>query len=228
MIIGGFQKTTLLDFPGNVACLMFTYGCNLRCPFCQNGSLVLKNKEITLIKEEEIFAYLDKRKKILDGIVISGGEPLLQKDIVAFIKRVKDYNLKIKLDTNGTFPDILEELINLKLIDYVAMDIKNSFVKYGLTTGSNRIDIDNIKRSIKIIKESGIDHEFRTTVVKEFHTINDIKEICKIVGKKDRYYLQNYQDSENVIKKGLHGFDENELLDIIKEINTTYSNVFIR
>ena len=190
MIIDGFQKLTLLDFPETMACILFTKGCNLRCPFCHNGPLVLNNEKKGLITEEEIFEYLKKRKKILDGVVISGGEPLLQKDIKRFIVDIKKLGYKIKLDTNGTSPELLKELIDESLIDYVAMDIKNIFEKYPKITGCKNVNVDNIMKSIEILKEEIIDYEFRTTVVKEFHNINDIKTILNYIGD-SKYFIQN-------------------------------------
>ena len=220
MKIGGFQKVTLLDFPTKVASIIFTKGCNFRCPYCQNGSLVLDTDDGLLVELEEILLYLDKRKNVLDGVCISGGEPLIQKNIKELLINIKQMGFLIKLDTNGTSPVILKELIDLKLIDYVAMDIKNSFSKYGITVGINNVLIDNIKKSIEILETSGIDHEFRTTIVKELHTVDDVLEIGHLFSPLTKYYLQNYEDSENVIKKGLHGFSCNELLklkDIFKE-----------
>lgn len=211
MKIGGFDKVSLLNYPGLVACTIFTQGCNLKCPFCQNSELIPLTK--SSIDEEEIFEYLNKRKNILDGVCITGGEPLIQKDIKSFIKRIKEYGYKVKLDTNGTNPILLKELIDEHLIDYVAMDIKNISSKYNKTSGK-RVIIDNILKSIKLIEKSDIDYEFRTTIVKEYHIIDDIKEIRKKLNKKSKYYIQNFVDSEYVINKDLHGFTESELMEM--------------
>lgn len=216
MIINGFNKLTLLDYPNQVACIIFTKGCNFRCPFCHNGPLVVGNDET--IDEQEVLDYLDKRKNILDGIVVSGGEPLLQKGIKRFLKIVKEKGYKIKLDTNGTSPELLKEIIDQNLIDYVAMDIKNVFKKYEEIVGVKNTQLDNIRKSIKILENSNIEYEFRTTIVKEFHTIDDIKEICKLINEKSIYYIQNFQDGDGVIKKGLHSFTKEELETIQKEI----------
>lgn len=228
MVIDGFEQVTLVNYPGHVACLIFTRGCNFKCPFCQNGTLINGQDKLGKIKEEEIFAYLDKRKKIIDGICISGGEPLLQKDIYLFIQKVKALGFKVKLDTNGSNPKLLKELIDNHLLDYVAMDIKNTFDKYSETIGRTNFDISLIKESIDILKNSDIDYEFRTTVVKELHTFNDIKEICHYLGKESHYYLQNFVDSENVVKKGLHSFKIEEIDEIFQKLHKGFPNLKIR
>lgn len=225
MIIGGMEKVTLLDYPDKVATIIFTSGCNYKCPFCQNSSLIKTN---TIIEEKEVFDYLEKRKNILDGVCISGGEPLIQKDLKIFIKRVKDMGFKVKLDTNGSFPLKLEELLDENLIDYVAMDIKNDFENYSKTAGLEDVDIQNIKKSIKIIENSNIDYEFRTTIIKEFHNVDNILKICKYIKEESKYYLQNFIDSEDVLQKGLTGFNKKELTNILNKINKEYSNVEIR
>ena len=225
MVISGMEKVTLLDYPGNIACIIFTQSCNFRCPFCQNAPLVVEKNNIN-IGEQEVLNYLNKRKKVLDGICISGGEPLLQYDLKNFIKEVKELGLKVKLDTNGSNPIKLKELLDEGLLDYVAMDIKNTFDKYDVITGIKNIDVDNIKKSIRIIQKSNVDHEFRTTLVKEFHELSDIKKICKFIGEESKYYLQNYRDSENVIKKGLHGFTNEELINFKESLQ--YPNLIIR
>ena len=171
MTINGMQKLTLLDYPGNVACLIFTQGCNFRCPFCHNSGLLDMNNNCEKIDEKEVFKYLEKRRGLLDGVCISGGEPLLQKDIEDFIRKVKDLGYKVKLDTNGSSPKKLKQLIEDGLIDYVAMDIKNDFLNYDKTAGMCT-NIDNIKKSIEIIENSNIEYEFRTTIVKQFHDVS--------------------------------------------------------
>ena len=225
MNIAGVQKVTLLDYPGKVACEIFTQGCNFECPFCQNSSLI-PITNTGEFSEEEIFEYLNLRKKILDGVVITGGEPTVQKDLKGFIKKIKDLGLLVKLDTNGGNPKVLQELIDEKLVDYVAMDIKNIFNKYNITAGK-KINLDNIKKSIEILKASKIDYEFRTTIIKEMHSLDDIVSICKLVGNA-KYYLQNFEDSENVIDHSLHGFSREELLFIDKYLKYVFPNVEIR
>lgn len=225
MNIAGVQKVTLLDYPGKVACEIFTQGCNFECPFCQNSSLI-PITNTGEFSEEEIFEYLNLRKNILDGVVITGGEPTVQKDLKSFIKKIKDLGLLVKLDTNGGNPKVLQELIDEDLVDYVAMDIKNIFNKYNITAGK-RINLDNIKKSIEILKASKIDYEFRTTIIKEMHSLDDIVNICKLVGNA-KYYLQNFEDSENVLNHSLHGFSREELLFIDKYLKDVFPNVEIR
>lgn len=225
MNIAGVQKVTLLDYPGKVACEIFTQGCNFECPFCQNSGLI-PITNTGEFSEEEIFEYLTLRKNILDGVVITGGEPTVQKDLKGFIKKIKDLGLLVKLDTNGGNPKVLQELIDEKLVDYVAMDIKNIFNKYNITSGK-KINLDNIKKSIEILKASKIDYEFRTTIIKEMHSLDDIINICKLVGNA-KYYLQNFEDSENVIDHSLHGFSREELLFIDKYLKDVFPNVEIR
>lgn len=225
MNIAGVQKVTLLDYPGKVACEIFTQGCNFECPFCQNSSLI-PITNTGEFSEEEIFEYLNLRKNILDGVVITGGEPTVQKDLKGFIKKIKDLGLLVKLDTNGGNPKVLQELIDEKLVDYVAMDIKNIFNKYNITAGK-KINLDNIKKSIEILKASKIDYEFRTTIIKEMHSLDDIVSICKLVGNA-KYYLQNFEDSEFVIDHSLHGFSREELLFIDKYLKDVFPNVEIR
>lgn len=228
MEIGGLQKVTLLDFPSKVACIVFTTGCNFRCPYCQNGSLVLNTGEKELLDLEEIFAYLKKRKGILDGVCISGGEPLLQNNLKELLMQIKKMGFAIKLDTNGTSPNKLKELIDLQLVDYVAMDIKNNFAKYQETVGVKNPFLEAVKASIQLLEESSIPHEFRTTIVKELHTVDDILAIGKLFCPKTAYYLQNYEDSDNVIQKGLHGFSAEELLQLKQSLKTKMPNLIIR
>lgn len=228
MKISGMEKLTLLDYPDKLACIIFTTGCNFRCPFCQNSELLKITHDEGLINEEDIFDYLNKRKNILDGVVISGGEPTLQPNLIKFIEKVKSLGFSVKLDTNGFEPIILENLLDRKLIDYVAMDVKNSLEKYCISTGINNIKTTNILKSIDILKNSDIDYEFRTTIVKEHHTIDDIRAIMEIIGKDNKYYIQNFVNSENVIDKSLHGFTELELKCMLKELNKDYPNVKVR
>ena len=222
-IIDGFDKLTLLNYPDKVACTIFTKGCNFKCPFCHNSSLISLDKEND--KYKEVISYLNKRKGILDGVCITGGEPLIHKSIKELIKEIKDINFLVKLDTNGSNPVLLKELIDEKLIDYVAMDIKNTFDKYEMTIGC-KTNIDNIKKSIEIIESSNIDYEFRTTIVKELHTFDDIKSIVNRIDKKSKYYIQNFRNSDGVLNKELNGFTKEELENLQKEINN--KNVYFR
>ena len=228
MIIDGFEKLTLLDYPENIACIIFTRGCNLRCPFCHNSSILEFSNEEAKFSEKEIFDYLEKRKNILDGVCITGGEPLLQPDIKEFIKKIKNLNLKVKLDTNGTNYSKLKELIEENLLDYVAMDIKNVYEKYSITTGIKNLDIESIKKSIALLKKSKIEYEFRTTIVKNYHTFEDIENLCKLVGKDSDYYIQNLINSDNVLEKSLESFSNEDLEKLKKFIENNYNNIKIR
>ena len=227
MQIHGLNKTTLLDYPEHVAATVFTGGCNFRCPFCHNSDLLKGENNSNRIDEQVLFDYLDKRKGLIDGVCISGGEPLLQKDIELFIRKIKEKGYKVKLDTNGSKPKLLKNLLDNNLLDYVAMDVKNTFNKYDLTSGVS-INLDDIKESINILKSSKIDYEFRTTIVKELHTFEDIEEILGYLGSKVKYYIQNYRDCETVLKKGLSGFNDNELLEIKQKLERKYPNIVIR
>ncbi len=215
MIIKGLQKTTLLDFPTKVACTVFTPGCNFKCPFCHNASLV-KNKNDEQISEEEFFSYIKKRQGILDGVAITGGEPLLMPDLKDFIKKIKNMGFLVKLDTNGSLPEKLQELIEERLVDYVAMDIKNSKEKYALTAGISSYP-QKIEESVKIIMESAPDYEFRTTVVKELHETQDIVEIAKWIKDSKKYFLQSYVDSGDILEAGFSGYDEAKMIEILEE-----------
>lgn len=198
MIIKGLQKTTLLDFPSKVACTVFTGGCNFRCPFCHNASLVLTPKDVPEIPEEEFFAFLQKRHGVLEGVCITGGEPLLQNDIIPFIERIHSMGFAVKLDTNGSFPDKLRDIVERGIIDYVAMDVKNCRDKYALTAGFDG-DVDKMYKSIEYIMSCGIPYEFRTTVVKELHTVQDIEKLAREISGARAYYLQGFVDSDDLI-----------------------------
>lgn len=204
MKIYGLQKMTLLDFPGKVACTIFTGGCNFRCPFCHNAMLVTELDKDNFYTEEEIFDFLKKRVGILDGVCITGGEPLMQNDIADFIIKVREMGYSVKLDTNGSYPEKLAELIENKLVDYVAMDIKNTPEKYAETIGVKNFDFTPIAKSIALIMNSGVQYEFRTTVVSEFHTIDDIEKIAEYIRGAQGFYLQNFVDSGNLIGKDLN------------------------
>lgn len=215
MLISGIQKLTLLDFPGKTACIIFCYGCNFLCPFCHNALLVTEKAE-EFIDEEEIFAFLEKRQGILDGVCVTGGEPTLQKDLKAFLKRIKDMGFAVKLDTNGYKPELLREIIDEGLCDYVAMDVKNTPEKYPLTVGKD-IDTDRIAESIAILKEGKIPCEFRTTVVKEFHTEEDIKEIARLLKGDIPLFLQQFKDSGNLIGNGLSAYSKEEMVKLTEK-----------
>ena len=227
MIINGFQKLTLLDFPGHVACTIFTGGCNFRCPFCHNASLVV-GEASEKYEEDEILAYLKKRKGILDGVAISGGEPLLQKDIIQFMKKVKDLGFKIKLDTNGSFPEKLSEIIDSGLCDYIAVDIKNSPNKYAETVGRMGYTAERIEETIRLLASGNIPYEFRTTVVKELHDENDIAEIGRWISGCDRWYLHSFVDSGDLICSDMHGVDADMMKQYIEIARKYVSSACLR
>ena len=201
MNISGFQSTTLLDYPGHIACTIFTEGCNFRCPFCQNASLVLPELYEGLLDTDEILARIEKRKSIYEGVCITGGEPTMQKDLSGFIENIKNMGLLVKLDTNGTAPDMLDKLLSVGLLDMIAMDIKASKESDMRVCGlpENENLLEKIERSVELIKNSGIDHEFRTTVVKGLHDCDEIASIGEWLKGEKKYFLQVYRKSENII-----------------------------
>ncbi len=212
MRLGGLQKLTLLDYPGLVACTVFTAGCNMRCPYCQNPSLVNRIEEDKLLPEEEFFAFLEKRKGILDGVCITGGEPTLQPDLMDFIARIKSMGYKVKLDTNGSFPDKVREILDSGNVDFVAMDLKNTIDRYADTVGIPGFDTSKILESINIIRSSGVEYEFRTTVVSPLHRPEDFGELAKMAEGSPRYFLQNFVDSGDLVAgEGMTALTEEEL-----------------
>ena len=211
MTIYGFQKMTLLDYPGKVACTLFTGGCNFRCPFCHNAMLVTELDRENYYTDEEIFDYLKKRVGILDGVCITGGEPLMNDDIDDFIRRIRELGYSVKLDTNGSYPEKLKKLIDDGLVDYVAMDIKNTPEKYAETIGVKKFDFTPVKRSIDLLMSGSVPYEFRTTVVNEFHTVQDIEEIAKMIAGAQGYFLQNFVDSGSLIGADLSAVSKDNL-----------------
>lgn len=214
----GLQKLTLLDYPGLVACTVFTGGCNFRCPFCHNALLVTRMQESRsgIMEQEEVLAFLKKRAGLLEGICITGGEPLMQKDLQQFIEKARKLGYKIKLDTNGSYPERLQALIEQGLLDYVAMDIKNSPEAYGKTAGLDIFNVEHIKESVEILKNSGVDYEFRTTVVREFHSRESFEEIGRWIQGDSKYFLQGFKDSGNLIEEGLSGFTKAEMEEFLE------------
>ena len=211
MQIYGFNKTTLLDYPEHVAATVFTGGCNFRCPFCHNGGLVLSPNPEERIEEEEVLSYLKKRKGILEGVCITGGEPTLQKDLRNFICKVKDMGYLVKLDTNGYRPQVLWNLMQDGLLDYVAMDIKASKKNYAVAAGVEGLDISRIEESVGILKGNKVPYEFRTTVVKGIHSIEEFEEIGQFLAGSRAYYLQQYRENDNVIVQGYDAFSKAEM-----------------
>lgn len=228
MMFNGFQKLTLLDYPGRVACTLFTARCNFRCPFCHNASLVTHINNDISYSQEEILSYLKKRTGLLEGVCITGGEPLLHNELEGFISKVKELDYSVKLDTNGSFPAKLKNLINSSLVDYVAMDIKNCKDKYNLTVGIETSDLTKIEESVNFLLEGGIDFEFRTTVVKELHTLQDIENIAKWISGAPRYYLQNFTDSGDLIGQGMSRVETSVLNDMQNIAAKYVQNVEIR
>ncbi len=193
MFIAGLQKTSLIDYPENIATVVFTQGCNFRCPYCHNPKLVSSEREGDYLDEKTLFDFLERRKNLLDGVVITGGEPSLQPDLTDFIKKVKAKGFKVKLDTNGVRFPLLKSFIEDNLIDYLALDVKTTFAEYQELTGCSENDIISIKKSIEIIIGSGIAHEFRTTVVPGYHEEKHISEIASYLRGADKYVIQNFR-----------------------------------
>lgn len=228
MTIHGLNKTTLLDYPGRVAATVFTGNCNFRCPFCHNAELVLNPDSEPVISIEEFTAFLKKRQGIIEGVCITGGEPTLQPDLFDFIKLIRSFGYPVKLDTNGYRPQVLRQALDEGLLDYVAMDIKSGPTGYKEASGCANLNIDTIRESVELIKNSGIDYEFRTTVVKGIHKDSDFVEIGEWLGEVKAYFIQNYRDNENVMVKGYDSFTDAEL-EHIKNILLPYiPNVRIR
>lgn len=207
MRIGGLQKLTLLDFPGHVACTVFLQGCNFRCPFCHNTSLILGTEEIT---QDEILRFLNTRQGLLDGVAITGGEPMLSADLPDFLRKIKALGYKTKVDTNGSFPAMLRRLIDEKLADYVAMDIKNSPEKYAETAGADGM-LDAVRESVSILMDGSLPYEFRTTVVDELHEPSDFESIGKWLAGAQRYFLQGFVDSGDILRPGLHAASKEKM-----------------
>ena len=209
MDLSGIQKMTLLDFPGKCACTVFLAGCNLRCPFCHNASLVLTSPEPAMT-EEEFFAFLKKRKGLLDGVCITGGEPTLRKDLPEFIRKIRDMGYLVKLDTNGSNPAMLGKLLEEKLLDYVAMDIKNCPDRYAATCGNVDI-LPQVEQCLTLLRDSNVEYELRTTCVKPFHDTKAMEAIGKWLSGTQNYYLQAFVDSGDLVGSGVSGFNKEEM-----------------
>ena len=218
MKIQGLQKLTLLDYPEKVACTVFCAGCNFRCPFCHNASLVTHISEEPEMTEEAFFTFLKKRQGILDGVCITGGEPLLQPDIEDFIRKIKELGYAVKLDTNGSFPTKLKTLVEKGLVDYVAMDNKNSREAYGITAGVEKIDIASVEKSVAYLKEGKVPYEFRTTVVKNLHTKEELQRIGQWIAGAEKYFLQNFVNSGDLINSKVEGCSEEEMKEYLKVV----------
>ncbi len=223
MRLGGIQKVSLIDYPGEISTVLFTQGCPFRCHFCHNPSLVIPTKKASVFTEEDFFSYLDTRKNKIDAVVISGGEPTIQKDLKRFIKDIKKRNLLIKLDTSGITPHVIEELLEEKLLNYIAMDIKTSIEKYDLITNI-KTNKEAIKESISLIINSKIDYEFRTTIVNDLHEKNDILNIFKLIKGAKQYVLQKFNNKIVLNKKYANSktFSHDDLNNLV-EISKEYS-----
>lgn len=206
----GLIKSTLVDYPEKLAATFFTGGCNLRCPFCHNSTLVLDPESQPYLDEEEIKEFLVRKTRYLDGICITGGEPLIQDGLIEFAQYLKSLGYSVKLDTNGSLPNKLAELLELNLLDYIAMDIKSDKAGYAAAVGYPTINITNFEKSVEIIKNCKIDHEFRTTVVRELHSTQQLINIAKWIGRDQKYYLQTFSDKGENIIQGLHGYSAKE------------------
>ena len=222
----GIDKFSLLDYEDKVSCVLFCKPCNFRCPFCHNGTTVLEAD--SYIPFDDILDYLKSRRGLIDAVVVSGGEPTLMPDLKEKIIKLKELGFLVKLDTNGTNPNVVKELYESKLIDYVAMDIKNSEEKYPLTAGTKNIDIEKIKESISYLMNSGIDYEFRTTLIDEFHTMEDIQQMAELIKGAKKMYLQKFVERESCIQKGLHEVDIVKAKVFQKELSKTIQNVYLR
>lgn len=209
MKLYGLQKTSLLDYPAHLSAILFTGGCNFNCPFCQNAGLLHPDSS-ELLKEEEIFSFLRKRLPVLDGVVITGGEPTIQADLPEFVEKIKELGLAVKLDTNGARPEVLRGLLDRHLLDYLAMDVKASPRHYERTAGVP-VSMDAIRQSIRLIQESGIPYEFRTTVVKQLHDLADFQALGELLSGADTCFLQTFRDSRTVNQPGLSAFSTEEM-----------------
>ncbi len=228
MKINGYERFSMVDFEGKICCTVFTGGCNMRCPFCHNGALVVGDVKSNQIDDGEVFEYLEKRKGLVDAVSVTGGEATLQPDLADFLRRVRKLGYQIKLDTNGLRPDVLKSLLDEGLVDYVAMDIKNSPQKYAMTTGLKNVDLDKINESMRIIKQSGVDHEYRTTIIKEFHTLEDMQSIAEWVQGANNYFMQKYKDSEGCISHGYHEVDKEHAEQFAKLFEGKVARVGLR
>lgn len=228
MQIHGLQKLTLLDYPGKTACTVFTGGCNFRCPFCHNASLVLRPETQPQIPEAALFAFLEKRRGVLEGVAVTGGEPTLQPDLPAFLKRIRALGYAVKLDTNGARPDVLRRLLDDGLLDLVAMDIKSSPEGYARACGLDVPPLDAVRDSAALLLEGRIPYEFRTTLVRELHGETELRGIGHWLRGAERFYLQSYRDSGDVIAPGLSAHSPSELQSLLCVLREDIPNAALR
>lgn len=227
MKIFGLEKLSMVDYDNHLCCVVFTAGCNFCCPFCQNSDLV-NYTNLKEISEVEFFTFLNKRKGLLDAVCVSGGEPTLQPDLIEFIKKIKELGFLVKLDTNGTNPKLLQQLINNNLVDYIAMDIKNSLTAYTKTSGKGNFNLEDIKKSVELLKENKVPYEFRTTLVKHHHTTKEIKEMAKWLNGGKKLFLQCFVDGGTCLQSGLKKIEKQEAELFKKILNKTIQHVELR
>lgn len=227
MQIHGLQKMTLLDFPGKVACTVFLGGCDFRCPFCHNWDILDPSTPV-IMEEDEFYKFLDKREGLLDGVAITGGEPLLRTGMADFIKGIKSRGFLVKLDTNGNHPDRLKELVTEGLLDYVAVDVKNNKERYGETVGIPMLDISKIEETISFLLEGNVPYEFRTTVLRQFHDADSFKGIAEWIEGAEHYFIQSFVDRETVPFSGLEAYSPEELEEFKKLVEPHVKHIDIR
>lgn len=229
MLIKGLQKLTLLDFPEKMACTVFTFGCNFRCPFCHNASLVLSDRaDGTVIPEEEFFSFLNTRRGILEGVCVTGGEPTLQPDLPAFLSRIKALGFAVKLDTNGYRPALLRSLMGEGLVDYVAMDVKNSLPCYPATVGITRFDVSPIEESLDLLLSGVVPYELRTTLVAPLHTPESMTELARRIAGAPRYFLQGFEDSGDILAPGMGPLSPADTAAVLEAVRVYVPNAQIR
>ena len=215
----GLRKMTLLDFPGKVACTVFTCGCNFRCPFCHNASLVRGNSGDMELSCGELFEFLERRKKLLDGVAVTGGEPLLHPGTPELLEKIKDLGYAVKLDTNGSFPEQLKAVVETGQVDYVAMDVKSSAAGYDRVCGRPGM-LEKVEKSIGLLKQGKVPYEFRTTLVKGLHSLEDMRGIGQLISGAERYFLQNFVETEDLLEpwSAFAGFSQEELLQMLEAV----------
>ncbi len=228
MKVFGLEKLSLVDFDGVVAATVFTGNCNFRCPFCHNASLVSDYKELPTFSEEDIFAYLSKRKGILEGVCITGGEPTLNAELPEFCAKIKGLGYKVKIDTNGTNPQMIKRIIDENLADYFAMDIKNDKEGYGRTIGIENYDLSKVEKSVEIFLSGNTPFEFRTTLIDEFHDEKNMENIGQWIKGTEKYFLQKFKDGENCISRGLHPVSDEKAKKFLKVLEDYIPNVKLR
>lgn len=233
MYLCGLQKLAMVDYPGKLAATVFAGGCGLRCPFCHNAPLVTRLDETPELPVREVLDFLASRRGLLDGVVLSGGEPLMQPGAADFLRSVREMGFAVKLDTNGCYPAALADILERGLADYVAMDVKNSREKYPETVGIPGFDTAPVEESVRLLKSSGVEHEFRTTAVREFHTAEDIRAIGRWVGgspagASSRYFLQNFVDSGSLVGRGCHGLSPEEMRALAEAAEPFFELVGLR